>query len=96
MDELFHQTLNVYKNKPLRQNIFTKRIAFNLIPHIDSFVEDGQTKEEEKMVKETKKILDKKISVFATCVRVPVFVGHGESINIETKKKLILKRRWIY
>ena len=92
MDELFHQTLDVYKNKPLRQNIFTKRIAFNLIPHIDSFVEDGQTKEEEKMVKETKKILDKKISVFATCVRVPVFVGHGESINIETKKKIHIEK----
>ena len=92
MDELFHQTLDVYKNKPLRQNIFTKRIAFNLIPHIDSFVEDGQTKEEEKMVKETKKILGKKISVFATCVRVPVFVGHGESINIETKKKINIEK----
>ncbi|MDC3091622.1 aspartate-semialdehyde dehydrogenase [Rickettsiales bacterium] len=92
MDELFHQTLDVYKNKPLRQNIFTKRIAFNLIPHIDSFIEDGQTKEEEKMVKETKKILDKKISVFATCVRVPVFVGHGESINIETKKKINIEK----
>jgi aspartate-semialdehyde dehydrogenase len=92
MDELFHQTLNVYKDKPLNKRVFTKRIAFNLIPHIDSFVEGGQTKEEEKMVKETKKILDNKISVFATCVRVPVFVGHGESINIETKKAINLEK----
>ena len=92
MDELFHQTLNVYKNKPLNKKIFTKRIAFNLIPHIDDFVENGQTKEEEKMVKETKKILDNKISIFATCVRVPVFVGHGESINIETKKAINLEK----
>ena len=92
MDELFHQTLNVYKNKPLNKKIFTKRIAFNLIPHIDDFIENGQTKEEEKMVKETKKILDNKISVFATCVRVPVFVGHGESINIETKKTINLEK----
>ena len=86
MDELFHQTLDVYRNKSLIPNIFTKKIAFNLIPHIDDFLDEGQTKEEQKMVDETKKILDKKISVFATCVRVPVFVGHGESINIETKK----------
>ena len=92
MDELFHQTLDVYKNKPLRPKFFTKRIAFNLIPHIDDFLDDGQTKEEQKMERETKKILDPKIEVFATCVRVPVFVGHGESINIETKKKIDLKK----
>jgi aspartate-semialdehyde dehydrogenase len=62
---------------------FTKQIAFNVIPHIDVFMDDGSTKEEWKMVVETKKILDPKIAVVATCVRVPVFVGHGESINIE-------------
>ena len=92
MEELFHQTLDVYKNKSLIPNIFTKKIAFNLIPHIDDFLDEGQTKEEQKMVDETKKILDKKISVFATCVRVPVFVGHGESINIETKKVIKLDK----
>ncbi len=92
MDELFHQTLDVYRNKSLIPNIFTKKIAFNLIPHIDDFLDEGQTKEEQKMVDETKKILDKKISVFATCVRVPVFVGHGESINIETKKVIKLDK----
>ena len=92
MEELFHQTLDVYRNKSLIPNIFTKKIAFNLIPHIDDFLDEGQTKEEQKMVDETKKILDKKISVFATCVRVPVFVGHGESINIETKKVIKLDK----
>ena len=92
MDELFHQTLDVYRNKSLIPNIFTKKIAFNLIPHIDDFLDEGQTKEEQKMIDETKKILDKKISVFATCVRVPVFVGHGESINIETKKVIKLDK----
>ncbi len=92
MDELFHQTLDVYRNKSLIPNIFTKKIAFNLIPHIDDFLDEGQTKEEQKMVDETKKILDKKISVFATCVRVPVFVGHGESINIETRKLVKLEK----
>jgi aspartate-semialdehyde dehydrogenase len=64
---------------------FTKQIAFNVIPHIDVFLDDGSTKEEWKMVAETKKILDKSIKVTATCVRVPVFVGHSEAINIETE-----------
>jgi aspartate-semialdehyde dehydrogenase len=67
---------------------FTKRIAFNVIPHIDVFMDDGTTKEEWKMVEETKKILDPNVKVTATCVRVPVFVGHGESVNIEFEKSL--------
>jgi aspartate-semialdehyde dehydrogenase len=92
MDELFHQTLNVYKNKPLVSKKFTKKIAFNLIPHIDQFLDDGNTKEENKMVCETQKILKSKIEIFSTCVRVPVFVGHGEAIYLETKKKIDLKK----
>ena len=92
MEELFHQTLDVYKNKPLKNNIFSKRIAFNLIPHIDDFIESGDTKEEMKMVNETQKIMGKKIEIFSTCVRVPVFVGHGESIYLETEKNIDLKK----
>ncbi len=91
MDELFHQTLNVYKNKPLKSKIFTKKIAFNLIPHIDNFLENGYTKEENKMVEETKKILKSNIEIFATCVRVPVFVGHGEAVYLETEKTINMK-----
>ncbi len=91
MDELFHQTLDVYKKKPLKPNFFTKKIAFNVIPHIDVFLKDGQTKEEQKMVDETKKILGSRIKITSTCVRVPIFVGHAESINIETKKPIDLK-----
>ena len=87
MDELFHQTLDVYKNKPLIPKKFTKRIAFNLIPHIDDFLDDGNTKEENKMIEETKKILKSKIEVFSTCVRVPVFIGHGESIYWKPKNQ---------
>ena len=86
IDELWDQTKSIYNptdSKPPRQ--FTKQIAFNVIPHIDVFLDDGSTKEEWKMVAETKKIIDKKIKVTATCVRVPVFVGHSESINIETE-----------
>ena len=83
MDELFNQTQDIYSNKPIEKNKFTKQIAFNAIPHIDSFVENGNTKEEEKMINETKKILDEGIKVSATCVRIPVFVGHAESVNIE-------------
>ena len=83
MDELFNQTQNIYSNKALEKNIFTKQIAFNAIPHIDSFIENGNTKEEEKMINETKKILDKGINISATCVRIPVFISHAESINIE-------------
>ncbi|WP_368185240.1 aspartate-semialdehyde dehydrogenase [Aestuariibius sp. HNIBRBA575] len=84
IDELWDQTKSIYNptdNKPPQQ--FTKQIAFNVIPHIDVFMEDGTTKEEWKMIAETKKIVDTSIKVTATCVRVPVFVGHSESINIE-------------
>ena len=83
MDELFNQTRGVFVNDPIRPGIFTKQIAFNTIPHIDAFMEDGFTKEEWKMVVETKKILDPTIKVCATCVRVPVFIGHAEAINVE-------------
>ncbi len=83
MDELFNQTRGIYVNEPVKPEQFTKQIAFNVIPHIDVFMDDGATKEEWKMVVETKKILDPAIKVIATCVRVPVFVGHSEAINIE-------------
>ena len=88
MDELFEQSRNIFvgdSNEPVK---FTKQIAFNVIPHIDSFLDDGSTKEEWKMVVETKKILDPKIKVTATCVRVPVFVGHSEAINLELEREL--------
>ncbi len=84
VDELWNQTKGIYvPGQEVAPNKFTKQIAFNVIPHIDDFMEDGSTKEEWKMVVETKKIIDKSIKVTATCVRVPVFVGHSESINIE-------------
>jgi aspartate-semialdehyde dehydrogenase len=83
MDELFTQTRAIYVNDPIKPEHFTKRIAFNVIPHIDSFMDDGATKEEWKMVVETKKILDPKINLTATCVRVPVFISHSEVVNIE-------------
>ncbi len=83
MDELFNQTRGIFVNEPVRPEVFTKQIAFNAIPHIDVFMEDGATKEEWKMAAETKKILDPKIKVSATCVRIPVFVGHAEAINVE-------------
>ena len=82
MDELFTQTRAVFVNDPLENKQFTKQIAFNVIPHIDVFLEDGSTKEEWKMVSETNKILDPDIQLHATCVRVPVFVGHAEALNI--------------
>ncbi|MBL6933454.1 MAG: aspartate-semialdehyde dehydrogenase [Rhodospirillales bacterium] len=90
MDELFNQTKGIYVNQPASSNqqVFTKQIAFNTIPHIDKFMDDGQTKEEWKMVVETKKILDPQIKVTATCVRVPVFIGHAEAINIEFAKPI--------
>ena len=88
MDELFNQTRAVYVNDPIAKEKFTKQIAFNCIPHIDSFMDDGSTKEEWKMVVETKKIMDPKIKVSATCVRVPVFIGHAESVNIETREPI--------
>jgi aspartate-semialdehyde dehydrogenase len=83
MDELFAQSKSVFTMDELEVKKFPKRIAFNLIPHIDVFMEDGFTKEEWKMVAETKKILDPKIKLVATCVRVPVFIGHSEAVAIE-------------
>ena len=83
MDELFSQTRAIYVNDPVVREQFTKQIAFNCIPHIDRFMDDGSTKEEWKMVVETKKILDPTIRVTATCVRVPVFIGHGEAVTVE-------------
>ncbi|MEL7091684.1 MAG: aspartate-semialdehyde dehydrogenase [Pseudomonadota bacterium] len=89
MDELWDQTKAVYNpTSDIEVKKFQKQIAFNVIPHIDVFMDDGSTKEEWKMVAETKKIVDPKIKVTATCVRVPVFVGHSESINIETEEFL--------
>ncbi len=83
MDELWTQTRGIFVTDAMEKNVFTKQIAFNVIPHIDVFMEDGSTKEEWKMVAETKKILDPKIKLTATAVRVPVFVGHSEAVNIE-------------
>ncbi len=88
MDELFNQTRAIYVNDPIVKEQFTKQIAFNVIPHIDVFMDDGATKEEWKMVVETKKILDLKIKLTATCVRVPVFIGHGEAVNIECERPI--------
>ena len=88
MDELFAQTKAVYTASELEVKKFPRRIAFNLIPHIDVFMEDGYTKEEWKMMAETKKILDPKIRLTATCVRVPVFIGHSEAVNIEFEKPI--------
>jgi len=88
MDELFNQTRGIYMNQPVEKSRFPKQIAFNCIPHIDVFMEDGQTKEEWKMMVETKKILDPRIKVSATCVRVPVFISHSEAINIEFERPI--------
>ncbi|MFZ1680520.1 MAG: aspartate-semialdehyde dehydrogenase [Rhizobiaceae bacterium] len=88
MDELFTQSRAVFVADPIEPKKFTKRIAFNVIPHIDVFMEDGSTKEEWKMVAETKKMLDPKIKVTATCVRVPVFIGHSEAVNIEFEQPI--------
>ncbi|MBM3643247.1 MAG: aspartate-semialdehyde dehydrogenase [Alphaproteobacteria bacterium] len=88
MDELLNQTKSFFVNQTLDPRKFTKDIAFNVIPHIDQFMDDGSTKEEWKMVVETKKILDPKIKVHATCVRVPTFVGHAEAVNIEFEQPL--------
>jgi aspartate-semialdehyde dehydrogenase len=86
MDELYNSTKAIYVHDQRDPEHFTKRIAFNVIPHIDVFMENGMTKEEWKMVEETKKILGSDIPVSATCVRVPVFVGHGESVNLQFNK----------
>ena len=91
MDELFSQTRGIFVNDTKHHEQFTKQIAFNVIPHIDKFMDDGATKEEWKMSVETQKILNKDILVQATCVRVPVFIGHGEAINIECVKPITEK-----
>ncbi|MGE5545488.1 MAG: aspartate-semialdehyde dehydrogenase [Solirubrobacterales bacterium] len=94
MDELFEQTRAVYVNDSRDPRKFPKPIAFNLIPQIDVFMDDGSTKEEWKMVVETKKILDPAIKVNATCVRVPVFVGHSESVNVEFENPISVDQAW--
>ncbi len=94
MDELYNQTKSIYVNNPLEPNIFPTRIAFNVIPQIDVFMDDGYTKEEWKMMVETKKILDPNIQVAATCVRVPVFVGHSESINVEFERPISVQEAY--
>ncbi len=88
MDELFNQTRGIYMNQTAQPHEYPKQIAFNAIPQIDVFMEDGSTKEEWKMVNETRKIMDPDIRVAATCVRVPVFIGHGESVNVEFETPL--------
>jgi len=90
MDELFNQTRGIYVNEPAESHRrkFTKQIAFNVIPHIDSFMDDGSTKEEWKMAVETRKILDPSIKVQATCVRVPVFIGHAEAVTVEFERPI--------
>ena len=92
MSELEEQTKSVLERKKVKSKNFTKQIAFNVIPHIDSFMNDGATKEEWKMVVETKKILDPNINLSTTCVRVPVFVGHSESVNIEFNNNIDLEK----
>ena len=88
MDELFRQTRAVFVADPIEKGKFTKQIAFNVIPHIDVFMDGGATKEEWKMAVETQKMLDPDIQVIATCVRVPVFIGHSEAVNVEFKKPI--------
>jgi aspartate-semialdehyde dehydrogenase len=92
MDELFTQTRGVFVNDPIKKEKFTKQIAFNVIPHIDVFLDDGSTKEEWKMVVETKKILDPNILVTATCVRVPVFISHAEAVTIEFENPISVEQ----
>lgn len=92
MDELFDTTKKLYQNEVVEPKKFSKRIAFNVIPHIDVFMKDGSTKEEWKMKVETKKILDESIEVSATCVRVPVFVSHAESVNIEFENPITIAK----
>ena len=92
MDELFRQTRAVFVADPIERTKFTKQIAFNVIPHIDVFLDSGYTKEEWKMIVETQKILDPDIQVTATCVRVPVFVGHSESLTVEFEKPITAEK----
>jgi aspartate-semialdehyde dehydrogenase len=91
MDELFAQSKATFVHDPIKPEQFTKQIAFNVIPHIDKFMEDGSTKEEWKMVAETRKILDPDIKVMATCVRVPVFIGHAEAVHVEFEKPVTVE-----
>ena len=88
MDELFEQSRNIFVGDATEPSVYPKQIAFNVIPQVDVFLEDGATKEEWKMVVETKKILDPKIKLTATCVRVPVFVGHSEAVNVEFENEI--------
>ncbi len=88
MDELFNQTKGVFMNSTPSPDVYPKQIAFNVIPHIDKFMEDGMTKEEWKMVAETKKIMGPAIKICASCVRVPVFIGHSEMINVEFEREI--------
>tara|TARA_Y100000590_G_scaffold125840_1_gene143908 strand:+ start:1083 stop:2090 length:1008 start_codon:yes stop_codon:yes gene_type:complete len=92
MDELVSQSKDYLEGKKIDSKNFTKQMAFNLIPHIDDFMDEGYTKEELKMVNETKKILDQKIKLTATCVRVPVMISHAESINVEFEKKFDIEK----
>ena len=92
MDELIEQTKLSLESKKIKSRNFTKQIAFNVIPHIDVFSDDGYTKEELKMTNETKKILDEKIELTATCVRIPVMVSHAESVNIQFEKTFSLEK----
>ena len=94
MDELFNQTRAIYVNDATTPEQFTKPIAFNCIPHIDAFMEDGATKEEWKMAVETRKILDPDIAVLATCVRVPVFIGHAEAVHVEFEGPISVEQAW--
>jgi len=91
MDELFAQTRAIYVNETVKPEQLTKQIAFNVIPHIDEFMQDGATKEEWKMAVETRKILDPDIAVTATCVRVPVFIGHAEAVTVEFHKPITVE-----
>ena len=91
MDELIEQTKQVLAGQDVKSKNFTKQIAFNAIPHIDAFSDDGYTKEELKMTNETKKILDNKIDLTATCVRLPISISHAESVNIQFEKKFSIK-----
>src|SRR5438128_1079610 len=92
MDELFSQTRAIYVNDPIKPELLTKQIAFNVIPHIAEFMEDGSTREEWKMAVETRKILDPDIAVIATCVRVPVFIGHAEAVTVEFARPITVER----
>ena len=92
MDELISQTKEYLEEKKINSKNFTKQIAFNLIPHIDEFKDEGYTREEWKMISETKKILDPKINLTATCVRVPVMISHAESLNVEFEKSFDIKK----